>query len=746
MAIVQFKYGSGALPSIKNSGALYLNQYNKKIYVDLDESNRICVGDFQKVNWTSSSTITSPENALKNLTVKDNNILYLTYDSKTGHSALWYYDDSVSPAQFREIISSESISIIASEFDRVDKKFADLDSELESLTDIVDTKVSQEELETYNFATEEEATALAIAAIANVQGDATNDTSETLTIQGTRKYVDSKVQEVNSNIETLGEKVNGIESTVNTLEETISGHTTDLASITETLDDVSDTVNEAHQTAEQAKSTASEAKNLATSANTTATSAAGKADEAYTKAESAETVASEASTLSSSAADKADEAYTKAESAESAANEAKDLATAAQTTAESAAELVETKISQEDLEAYNFATEDEAAAFAIAAISNVQGNEASDTLDTLTIHGTRKYANSLNVATNTRLDAVIDGDIKKNTDDIKTIKDQINGLSGSGFATTGYVDQKAASALSSAKGTVNDSKDDITIYGARKYAAAIETDLNSKITSVGNSLSALDLLVDGVSKDLKQTDGTATQAKEAADKANRDLVGVKTTAEGAASTAADALTAADTAQQTADSKTTLQAVKDYISEGQYTTVPAVTTAISNTEKAIKEYADGKDQEINTRVSTLEQNIGNLSNIMNFLGVLTIDLNHEATTNPVTINGKSHTAVAGDVVIDNAGEEFVFDGSKWQQIGNITAETAAISDLQTRMGTAEDEIDDLQTRMETAEDEIDYLQDHMAEAESNLETINTTIGTKLTHSTDTLWGVLTWGTW
>ena len=718
MAIVQFKYGSGALPSIKNSGALYLNQYNKKIYVDLDESNRICVGDFQKVNWTSSSTITSPENALKNLTVKDNNILYLTYDSKTGHSALWYYDDSVSPAQFREIISSESISIIASEFDRVDKKFADLDSELESLTDIVDTKVSQEELETYNFATEEEATALAIAAIANVQGDATNDTSETLTIQGTRKYVDSKVQEVNSNIETLGEKVNGIESTVNTLEETISGHTTDLASITETLDDVSDTVNEAHQTAEQAKSTASEAKNLATSANTTATSAAGKADEAYTKAESAE----------------------------SAANEAKDLATAAQTTAESAAELVETKISQEDLEAYNFATEDEAAAFAIAAISNVQGNEASDTLDTLTIHGTRKYANSLNVATNTRLDAVIDGDIKKNTDDIKTIKDQINGLSGSGFATTGYVDQKAASALSSAKGTVNDSKDDITIYGARKYAAAIETDLNSKITSVGNSLSALDLLVDGVSKDLKQTDGTATQAKEAADKANRDLVGVKTTAEGAASTAADALTAADTAQQTADSKTTLQAVKDYISEGQYTTVPAVTTAISNTEKAIKEYADGKDQEINTRVSTLEQNIGNLSNIMNFLGVLTIDLNHEATTNPVTINGKSHTAVAGDVVIDNAGEEFVFDGSKWQQIGNITAETAAISDLQTRMGTAEDEIDDLQTRMETAEDEIDYLQDHMAEAESNLETINTTIGTKLTHSTDTLWGVLTWGTW
>ena len=465
MAIVQFKYGSGALPSTKNSGALYLNQYNKKIYVDLDESNRICVGDFQRVNWTSSNTVTSPGNALKNLTIKDNNILYLTYDSTTGHSALWYYDDSNSPAQFREIISSESISIIASEFDKIDEELTSLDSELENLTNVVETKVSKEELEGYNFVTEEEAAAFAIAAISNVQGNATNDTAEILTIQGTRKYVDSKVQEVSSSIETLETKVNGIGGKINTLEGTVSGHTSQISSVSQT-------------------------------------------------------------------------------------------------------------------------------------------------------------------------------------------------------------------------------------------------------------------------------------ASGASNKADKALIA----AQGAAATAADALTAANTAQQTADNKTTLQAVKDYISEGQYTTVPAVTTVISNAEKAIKEYADGKDQEINTRVSTLEQNIGNLSNIMNFLGVLAIDLNHEATTNPVTINGKSHTVVAGDVVIDNAGEEFVFDGSKWQQIGNITAETAAISDLQTRMETAEDEIDDLQTRMKTAEDEIDDLQDHMAEAESDLETINTTIGTKLTHSTDTLWGVLTWGTW
>ena len=63
-----------------------------------------------------------------------------------------------------------------------------------------------------------------------------------------------------------------------------------------------------------------------------------------------------------------------------------------------------------------------------------------------------------------------------------------------------------------------------------------------------------------------------------------------------------------------------------------------------------------------------------------------------------------------------------------------------------METAEGEIDDLQERMETAEEEIDYLQEHMTEAESDLETINATIGTKLIPNTDTLWGVLTWGSW
>ena len=685
MAIVQFKYGSGALPSTKNSGALYLNQYNKKIYVDLDESNRICVGDFQRVNWASSSTVTSPGNALKNLTVKDNNILYLTYDSTTGHSALWYYDDSKSPAQFREIISSESISIIASEFDRVAGELTDLDSELKSLASVVDTKVSKEELESYNFATEEEAAAFAIAAISNVQGDAANDTAEVLTIWGTRKYVDSKAQEVNSSIGTLETTVNGIRGRVSTLEGTVSDHTSQISAVSQTA---------------------------------------------------------------SGAADKADEALIAAQDAADAADEAGRLATDAGTAAQAAANLAKEKVTLAEVRNEGYITTAQANT-AITNASNALIGASTDTANENTIYGAKKYADSLNSSMSSRVDTVA-GDVEDNAKAIEALEGQINGLSGSGFATTSYVDQKATATLNSAKGTSSDSKDTITIYGARKYADAINTALDSRITTNANNLTNLDLFVDGVSKKVTNVETTANNAKDAADQANNDLITVKSTLTSVGQTASDAASLAATANATAESlkesKTTLDDVKNYLSTNKYTTESVVNTAITNAIDSTKTYVDAEDQKITSRIDTLENNIGNLSNIMNFVGILTIDLSHNATNNPITVDGKSHTAVKGDVVIDNAGEEFVFDGSKWQQIGNITAEATAISNLQGRMNTAESNISNLQGRMTTGESNITNLQGRMTTAESNLSTINDTIGTKLTHDTNTLWGVLTWGTW
>ena len=133
--------------------------------------------------------------------------------------------------------------------------------------------------------------------------------------------------------------------------------------------------------------------------------------------------------------------------------------------------------------------------------------------------------------------------------------------------------------------------------------------------------------------------------------------------------------------------------------------------------------------------------------MNFIGVIKQDLSHNSATNPVTkSDNSSHTAVSGDVVIDSADEEFVFDGSKWQQIGNITAESAAISNLQTRMDEAESKIGSLETLTGQHTQTISQHTQTIAQHGTSIGTINSTIGTKLTHNTDTLWGVLTWGTW
>ena len=54
-------------------------------------------------------------------------------------------------------------------------------------------------------------------------------------------------------------------------------------------------------------------------------------------------------------------------------------------------------------------------------------------------------------------------------------------------------------------------------------------------------------------------------------------------------------------------------------------------------------------------------------IFKYIGTTTTQLTDGATTNPITINSESITAVAGDVAFyDN--REFVFDGTNWEELG------------------------------------------------------------------------------
>lgn len=69
-----------------------------------------------------------------------------------------------------------------------------------------------------------------------------------------------------------------------------------------------------------------------------------------------------------------------------------------------------------------------------------------------------------------------------------------------------------------------------------------------------------------------------------------------------------------------------------------------------------------------RISELETAVAALSNATHWLGITTTELEDGATTNPIVINGQSVTAVSGDIVQDSNDNEFIFNGTAWQEFG------------------------------------------------------------------------------
>lgn len=74
-------------------------------------------------------------------------------------------------------------------------------------------------------------------------------------------------------------------------------------------------------------------------------------------------------------------------------------------------------------------------------------------------------------------------------------------------------------------------------------------------------------------------------------------------------------------------------------------------------------------------------IGKLASSTKWLGVTTTALTDGSTTNPITIGGESITASSGDIVayISGTGSsakttEFIFDGTHWQEFGNVDFST------------------------------------------------------------------------
>lgn len=70
-----------------------------------------------------------------------------------------------------------------------------------------------------------------------------------------------------------------------------------------------------------------------------------------------------------------------------------------------------------------------------------------------------------------------------------------------------------------------------------------------------------------------------------------------------------------------------------------------------------------------RISGLEDAVSKLSNATHWLGITSTSLSDGSTTNPITINGQSVTAVSGDIVQDSNDNEFIFNGTAWQEFGS-----------------------------------------------------------------------------
>lgn len=98
------------------------------------------------------------------------------------------------------------------------------------------------------------------------------------------------------------------------------------------------------------------------------------------------------------------------------------------------------------------------------------------------------------------------------------------------------------------------------------------------------------------------------------------------------------------------------------------TLPSGNTYWFKDDEVRQWIGDGSTSGAEKRLSDAESEIAKLSNATHWLGITTTTLTDGSTTNPITINEKSVTAVSGDIVQDSNGQEFIFNGTSWQAFG------------------------------------------------------------------------------
>lgn len=279
----------------------------------------------------------------------------------------------------------------------------------------------------------------------------------------------------------------------------------------------------------------------------------------------------------------------------------------------------------------------------------------------------------------------------------------------------------ASSANANANGRVSKSGD--TMTGALTLSGAPTVDLHAatkkyvddaKSSAINTASADATNKANAVLGDSNDTatDNTVYGAKAAAAAANTAASNAQTTANAAVKRAGDTMTGLLTLSG-APTANLHAATKKYVDDAKASAISAVQGASSDAATATtvygaKKYTDNAIATVNSTINTLKNDIGNLSNIMNFVGTTSTVLTDGATTKPIKVSNADYTQATGDVVVTSGGAEFVWDGSKWCKIGDTSSEAAAITALQTKMSAAEGNITDLQGDMTEAQSDIAAL--------------------------------------
>lgn len=116
------------------------------------------------------------------------------------------------------------------------------------------------------------------------------------------------------------------------------------------------------------------------------------------------------------------------------------------------------------------------------------------------------------------------------------------------------------------------------------------------------------------------------------------------------------------------------------------TLPSGNTYYLKDEDVRNWIGDGTTSGAEKRISDVESEVQKLKNATHWLGITTTSLSDGSTTNPVTIDGQSVTAIGGDIVQDSNGQEYIFSDkvtpNAWQAFGSSVGTLKAFAFVDT----------------------------------------------------------------